>query len=231
MVPCLRLLQAALIEPAGRGAVDGKGRPVHDDERVPRALAPGKEAVHLGVVRPVEIDYYPGIVAYGEAERRLRDGDPQLRGHPQRHIFIVDGFRILAADIVVAHHRDERQSTQPGLDRVHRIGQHLAVYIAAPAVPLDQVPELKGEARGCVRKAGSASDQARATLLPHLAVPGELLPLHPVEPFHRLVIEGMVDALRRQVVVGIPDHDHRIAPALPGRQPGDSVRLSGIEQF
>ena len=207
----------SLVEPAEGETVQGKDRAVGDDEGVTRTFRFLQELVHLLVVGIVEIGHDPGIVPHREAEGGLPDGHPQLRGHAGRHIFVIGLLGIRAPDVMVADHRHERKALQVRLKVIHGVGQHPAVHVPVAAVPLDEITDLQGETGGIVDQAGRPGQQARAAVRPHLPVAGELSALDLAEVFIRLIVTGVVDRVGGLVEMGVPQNDHRIASAFPGR--------------
>ena len=81
------------------------------------------------------------------------------------------------------------------------------MHLTAAAVSLDEVAHLENLARVPVYQAGSPLDQARAAVPPHLPVPGELGPLHAVEPLRGLIIVGMIDIRRFRIEMRVAEDD------------------------
>ena len=212
MTAFLRMFRGAVEEPPAVLLVHREKRPVGNDECIPRAGSLRKQLLDLVIVRIVEIQDNVGIVPDIERECGLLNLLSEFLGHSPRHIVVICSLGVHPADIVVADNRDERQASELLLEPVHHIVQHLPVHRAIAAVTLDQVPHLECHCSIVIHKAGRPLQQPRASVAPHLPVSGELRPLNPVKPLHRLVVMGMIYRCRLGIEMRVTKDDDIVSP-------------------
>ncbi len=105
---------AAVEEPSAGGGIVWKDRPVDHDEGVPGLPGLLQQFVHFFVVRMVEVDDDVGVGSDPVGEGRLGDGLPEFFAHALGHEIVINGFGVRPADVVVAHHRHQRQGAAEG---------------------------------------------------------------------------------------------------------------------
>ena len=160
------------------------------------------------VIRIVEIDEDVGIGTYIEIEGRLGDFLSELLAHPLGHEPVIGLKCINSTDVMITYDSDERKSSELALEIVHHVGEHLLVNFSLAAVTLDEVTHLEDHPGVLVDKFSSTLDEPGTPFAPHLTVPCKLSPLDPVQPFHLLIIVGVVNIGGLSVKMSISKYDH-----------------------
>lgn len=202
---------ASMEEPPAATLIHREYRAVGNDESVPGALGFLKHLLYLRIVRMVEVQYQEGVRANVEVKSSLFNVLAEFFRHAFRHIFMVYLLRISSTDIMIALHRDERQTSEFLLECVHDIVEHLPVHIAVSAITLNEVTYLQCNPGILIRQAGASFQKPWTALTPHLAVAGELRPLDTVEPLHLFIIMGVVNRCRFRIEVSVSENYYGIA--------------------
>ena len=158
-------------------------------EHVPRVRTFREQTLQQRHIRTrrVEVHHDVGVGPLPECERRLRNGAFQFRRHNGRHHLVVSLERARSADVVVAHHRDERQFVVGALRKTEHVREHLLVDGRVRAVPLHEVAQLERERGVGLHARAGRLQQARHAIGPHVGVAHVFLQVELVARLRRVL--------------------------------------------
>ena len=102
-----------------------------------------EQFLYLHVIGVVEVEDDICVFTNCKAESSFCYGFPQFFRHSLGHVFVIGGFCIDAAYVMIADHSNERQVAKFLLEAVHDIAEHLLVYFAFSTVALDEIAHLE----------------------------------------------------------------------------------------